>query len=111
MLLKGIPVTLHERVQIGKDDFGAPIYEEKPVVVQNVLVSPVTSEDVVSDIQLYGKRAAYELCLPKGDAHYWEDCRVDFFDHSWRVFGLPKEWIETMVPGSWNKKIRVERYE
>lgn len=109
--LHGIPVTLYERTQSGTDAFNAPIYSETPVTVENVLVSPVSAEAVVGELQLYGKRAVYELCLPKGDAHDWEDCRVDFFGQSWRVYTPVEEWIEAMVPLDWNKKVRVERYD
>lgn len=109
-LIKGITVTLYEKIQTGTDDFNAPVYEEESVAVDNVLACPVSAEDIASDLQLYGKRAVYELCIPKGDTHNWEDKRVDFFGHSWRTFGFPKEYIEGMVPMDWNRKIRVERY-
>ena len=107
--LHGIPVTLYERTQTGTDSFNAPIYSETPVTVENV--SPVSAEAVVGELQLYGKRAVYELCLPKGDAHDWEDCRVDFFGQSFRVFGPVQELIESLVPLDWNRKVKVERYE
>ncbi len=109
--IKGITVTLFERREIGRDKLNAPIYEEKPVAVENVLVSPAAAEDIVGDNQLYGKRAEYELSIPMGDTHKWEDCRVDFFGYSWRVFGPPRVWIGSMVPGPWNQKVKVERYE
>lgn len=110
-LIVGIPVILYERERVGLDPFGAPIWAEHPVKVKNVLVSPASAESIVQDLQLYGKRAVYELCLPKGDAHTWEDCRVDFFGQSFRVFGPVQEYIEAMVPLDWNKKVKVERYE
>lgn len=109
--LHGIPVTLYERTRTGADAFNAPVYSETPVTVENVLVSPVSAEAIVSDLQLYGKRAVYELCLPKGDAHNWEDCRVEFFGQSFRVFGPAQELIESLVPLDWNRKVKVERYE
>ena len=109
-MIKGITVTLHERTQTGTDDFGAPIYAEIAVQVDNVLVSPTTAQDITDSLQLYGKYAAYELSLPKYDTHTWDDCRVDFFGRSWRVFGPAKEWIADMIPGEWNKKVMVERY-
>ena len=104
-------MTLHSRVQTGVDKFNAPIYSETSETVANVLVTPVTAEAVVNDLQLYGHRAAYELCIPKGDAHDWTGCRVDFFGQSWRVYTPVEEWIEAMVPLDWNKKVRVERYD
>ncbi|WP_418972365.1 hypothetical protein [Allofournierella sp.] len=110
-LIKGITVTLYERTKTGADAFGAPVYTEIPVQVENVLVTPTAAADVVNDLRLYGKRAEYELCLPKGDAHIWDGCRVDFFGQSWRVFAPPVKYIEAMVPLDWNRKVKVERYE
>lgn len=110
-LIKGIPVILYQRTQSGTDEFGDPVYTETPVTVDNVLVVPAAAQDVVDGLQLYGKRAEYLLCLPKGDAHRWEDQRVEFFGRSWRVFGPPQEYIEALVPLAWNRKVKVERYE
>lgn len=109
-LLHGIPVTLYERTQTGVDAFNAPVYTETPTNVENVLVTPTSAEAIISDLQLYGKRSVYELYLPKGDAHTWDECRVDFFGQSFRVFGPVQEYIESMVPLDWNRKVRVERY-
>jgi hypothetical protein len=109
-MIKGITVRLYQTNQIGTDDFNAPIYEETPVEVENILVSPVSAEDVVSDFQMYGKHSVYELCIPKGDCHDWQDKCVEFFGKSWRTFGFPKEWIEDNVPLDWNQTVKVERY-
>ena len=109
-LLKGIPVTLYDRVKIGTDAFNAPIYEEIPIVVDNVLVCPASTEDITSGIQLHGKHTVYELCIPKGDTHDWEDKTVEFFGQKWRTFGFPQQWIDENVPLSWNLKVKVERY-
>lgn len=109
-LLKGIPVTLYIPTEISRDAFNVPILSETPVVVDNVLVAPVESSDVVTDLELYGKRAVYELCIPKGDTNVWEDRTVEFFGKKWRTYGFVREWIENLLPLDWNKKIRVERY-
>lgn len=109
-LLKGITVILYERVQVGTDNFGAPVYEDAGVHISNVLVSPVSTDDIVSEIQISGKRAAYELCIPKGDSHTWENREVEFFGRKWRTVGLPKEYIDDLIPLQWNKKVQVERY-
>ena len=109
-LINGIPVTLYEREQTGTDDFGAPLYTETAVTVENVLVCPAGTEAVTDGLRLHGKRAEYELCLPKGDAHRWEGCTVEFFGRRWRVFGCVTEYIETNLPLGWNRKVKVERY-
>ena len=44
-------------------------------------------------------------------SHTWQDCRVDFFGQSWRVIGLPQQGIDENIPGAWNQKWMVERYE
>lgn len=110
-MLKGISVTLYEKTKTGSDGFNAPIYEEKPVTVENVLVGEPSGQEIVNDLQFYGKKAVYTLAIPKGDTHNWENCRVDFFGQSWRTFGKPTQGIEDMIPLQWNKKVKVESYE
>lgn len=109
-LLKGISVTLYERQKIGTDAFNMPLYAETPITVNNVLVYPADPADVTGDLQLYGKRAEYELCIPKGDTNRWEDCTVEFFGKRWKVFGGVAEYIGENLPLGWNRKVKVERY-
>lgn len=109
-LIKGITVTLYEKTKSSEDDFKNPIYTEMPVAVENVLVSPAESTDITEDLQLSGKKAVYELSIPKGDTHIWEDRKVEFFGEVWQTFGFCKQYIDGNVPLDWNRKIRVERY-
>ena len=109
-LIKGIKVTLHTKVKDGEDGFKAHVWKSVPVEVENVLVTPVASGEVISDLQLHGKKAEYELCIPKGDTHNWEDCEVEFFGARWRTFGFCQQLIEELVPLDWNRKIKVARY-
>lgn len=110
-LIKGITVTLYEREQIGTDPLGVPVYTETAVSVPNVLVAPVTNDAIVTDLQLYGKRSAYELHIPKGDEHDWRDARVSFFGKTFRTFATDTQWIPANVPLKWNKKVKVELIE
>lgn len=110
-MIKGITVLLHVREQTGTDAFGAPTYKDGTEPVENVLVSPVTTNDVVGELQISGKRAEYELCIPKPDTHIWENRDVEFFGRRWHTIGLPREYIADMLPLDWNKKVLVERYE
>ena len=109
-MIKGITVILYENVTIGEDPFNAPIYGETKTLVDNVLVSPASSDDVISAQDLYGKKAIYTLAIPKGDKHNWEDSKVQFFNQTWKSFGIPLEGIENLIPLEWNKKVMVERY-
>lgn len=108
--IKGITVKLHVREEAGEDTFGRAIYNDTTVDVDNVLVTPVSSTDVINEMNLSGKTIAYELCLPKGDDHDWTNTEVEFFGEKFKTVGYPKELIEDMVPLSWNKKVQVERY-
>ncbi len=111
MELRGTTVILHSKSRIGQDAFGAPIYEDTEIEVENVLISPTSTEDAATMQNLTGKRAAYTLAIPKGDTNTWEDTEVEFFDKRWRTFGFTIQGIEELIPLSWNKKVMVEAYE
>jgi hypothetical protein len=108
--IKGITVTLVMEKQVGTDAFNAPIYETSEVEVNNVLVAPASSDDIVTTQDLEGKKAVYTLAIPKGDVHDWEDAVVKFFGQEWKTLGIPLEGIEENIPLDWNKKVMVERY-
>lgn len=109
-MIKGITVTLIDNLETGKDPFGTPIYEDKEIEVKNVLVSPTSSDDIVNQLTLTGKKAIYTLAIPKEDTHDWENKKVRFFGKTWRTFGEPLEGIEELIPLDWNKKVTVEHY-
>lgn len=109
--IKGITVTLYNKTVQSYDDFGAPIYTEVPVQVDNVLVTPASSQEIIDSINLYGKKAVYTMAIPKGDTHEWEDKHVSFLGKDYRVFGIPLVGIECDIPLDWNKKVMVEIYE
>jgi len=109
--IKGITVTLINKKQIDTDPFGDPIYEDDEIEVDNVLVSPTSSDDIVNQLNITGKKAVYTLAIPKGDTNIWEDQEVRFFGERFRVFGKPLQGIDDLIPLEWNKKVTVERYE
>lgn len=110
-ILKGIEIILVDKVENGVDEFNHPIFVDKEIVVKNVLVAPVKTEDVTNIVKLTGKKAEYQLGIPKCDKNTWENRDVIFFGRKWRTIGIPQEGIESMIPLSWNRKIMVERYE
>lgn len=110
-MIKGITVTLYEREKSGEDEFRNPTYSEHPVEVDNVLVYPASTTEILDTLNLIGKKAVYNIAIPKGDNHNWQDNRVDFFGCSWRVIGFPQRGIESNIPLDWNEKWMVERYE
>lgn len=109
--IKGMSVILCEKRQISEDPFKRPIYEETEVVVENVIVSPVSSDDLKSTLDLTGKKSVYTLGIPKVDNHEWEDKHVKFFGHTWQTIGFTIEGISENIPMDWDRKIQVELYE
>lgn len=93
------------------DPFGKETLFEEPVIVDNVLVAPASSQEILDTINLYGKKAVYTMAIPKDDTHDWTDKKVSFFGQYWHTFGIPLEGIECDIPLDWNKKVMVERYE
>ena len=110
-MIRGIPVTLYDRTQTGIDVANRPIYEETPVTVENVLVGAPSSEDVINEYNLSGKRIAYTLGIPKGDTHDWTDRTVEFWGSKFRTVGIPTQGIDALIPLDWNMKVQVEAYE
>lgn len=109
--ISGITVNLQIKTKTGVDSFGAPVYTSIYEDVPNVLVQPATAEDVINSVQLYGKHAAYNIAIPKGDTHVWEDVDVSFFGQTFHTFGPVTEGIEELIPLQWNRKIKCEIYE
>lgn len=108
MEIRGIAVDLYEKTQTGTDALGNPIFTETPTTVENVLVAPVSDQEILEISNLTGRKAIYQLGIPKGDAHDWVNVKVGFFGQLFRTIGEPTEGIDAMIPLSWNKKIRVE---
>lgn len=109
-MIKGITIKLHIKTETGTDPFGAPIYNDATEDVENVLVGEPDAQAVANELQINGKRLAYTLAIPKGDTHNWEGTEVEFFGEKFRTYG-ETQGIEDMIPLSWNKKVKVERYE
>ena len=109
--IHGIPITLIDKQVVSTDPFGSPVVKDVEILVDNVLVTPATTEDVTNQMSLTGKKISYTLGIQKGDMHDWENKEVRFFGKRWKTVGVPLEGIESMIPLEWNKKVMVERYE
>lgn len=109
--MHGIQITLIDKQVVSVDPFGTPVVKDVEILVDNVLVSPSSTDDVTNQLSLTGKKAVYTLAIPKGDMHDWENKEVIFFGQKWRTVGFATEGIESMIPLEWNKKVMVERYE
>lgn len=109
-MIKGTTIQLIVETQTGTDPFGAPIYEEEAVDVEDVLVGQPSTDDVTNSIQLYGKKIEYILGIPKGDTHNWTDAVVIIFGEKYRTIGYPQTGILENIPLRWGQNVKVERY-
>ena len=106
--IKGITVYLTVRTRTGTNAFNAPVYADTEEAVDNVLITPLSDTEILDTLNLTGKRAVYELSIPKGDAHDWTDTTVRFFGRTWRTIGMGREYIDALTPLDWNRKVQVE---
>ena len=112
--MHGVTIQLKVKTETGTDDFGMPIYSEKLVDVADVLVGEPSTRDIENNITMYGKRTAYTLAIPKGDAHVWEDTEVvlpEPFAGTYKTIGNATAGIEANIPLRWNKKVHLEQFE
>lgn len=110
--MKTTEVILYNNLDTGRrDKTNRPITKEKETIVKGVLIAPVSTEDMVNTINLTGKKAVYQLGIPKGDTNEWENAKVKFNGKLYRTIGIPEEGMEANIPLRWNRKIKVERYE
>ena len=107
--MRGITITLYNRKQTGIDKFGSPIYEETSEQIENVLVGEPSTQEIVDELNLSGKRIDFTLAIPKGDEHDWVNKRVGFFGERFEVIGYPTQGLDHLIPLSWNKKVKVCR--
>ncbi len=109
--MRSMTIKLYEQTQTGVDEFNQPIVEEKAIEVNDVLVAPASTTEIADTLNLTGKKIVYNIALPKGDSHDWEDKKVEFFGETFKTVGFVQQGIEANVPTRWHKKIMVERYE
>ena len=108
--MKGITIQLVKKTQTDTDAFGAPIYSEELVNVDDCLVGQPSADDQSDTMALYGKMIAYKVGIPKGDTNDWVDAEVVIFGERFRTIGYPETGIQANIPLRWGQNIKVERY-
>ena len=133
--ITGIDVILYKNIQTGTDPFGTPMYtddiypsnevfpaddlypRDMAEVVSNVLVGQPSDEEIITAVNLYGKRISYMLGIPKGDTHDWQDKIIEWTDaygqtHRCKTFGFPITGVEANLPRRvpWHMKVRCEKF-
>lgn len=109
-MIKGTDIQLVVQTQTGTDDFGNPVYTEDFETINDVLVGQPSTDDVEQTIQLYGKKIAYVIGIPKDDEHDWFDRELVIFGDRYRTIGYPMTGIQDNIPLKWGQNVKVERY-
>lgn len=107
--MKTITVQLVVKTKEGTDPFGAPIESEEIVDVPGCLVGQPSSDEISQTLEMYGKRIAYVIGVPKGDTNNWIDTEVIIWDEKYRTIGFPETGIQENIPLNWGKNVKVER--
>ena len=108
--MRGTTVQIAVKTSDTTDDFGAPIETEELVDVEDVLVGTPSEEEVKSTLEMYGKKVAYTLGIPKGDSHVWHDTDVIIWGERFRTIGYPITGEQANIPLRWGSNVKVERY-
>lgn len=108
--MKGMTIQLSVKQLTGSDPFGFPVETEELVDVPGCLVGQPSSDDIVQTMEMYGKKIAYVIGVPKGDTHEWTDTDVIIWGERYRTIGFPETGIQENIPLAWGKNVKVERY-
>lgn len=111
-MIKGIEVIVYINIAHEKDELGNDIVKEKELLLDNVLVSPIVSEDVLGIASLNTDKINYQMAIPKMyDDIDFTDANFVFFGKKWKIVGSPYKGIDALIPLQWNTKIQVVNYE
>lgn len=110
-MIKGETVILLDKQLIEIDPFGAEVYSDVEIPVDNVIIGTPSTEAAVADLNLLGKKISYVLGIPKTDTNDWKDKDVLIRGEKYRTYGFPLTQTAANVPGKWNTQVKVEKYE
>lgn len=109
-LIAGETVTVRTPT-IGYDEHmeEVPSWSARPV--ENVVVTPGATSDVLDSTRPDGTRVAFTLGFPKAFAAPLRGCRVIVRGIECAVIGDPQPYTPESVPGAWNYTAEVARVD
>lgn len=108
--MKTMTVQLAVKTEGAPDPFGMPTETEQLIDVPGCLVGQPSTDDIAQTMEMYGKKIAYVVGVPKGDANSWVDTDVIIWGERFRTIGYPETGIQGNIPLKWGQNVKVERY-
>lgn len=108
--MKTTTVQLAVKTEGAPDPFGMPTETEQLIDVPGCLVGQPSTDDIAQTMEMYGKKIAYVVGVPKGDVNSWVDTDVIIWGERFRTIGYPETGIQGNIPLKWGQNVKVERY-
>ena len=109
-LIAGETVTVRTPT-VGYDEHMEEVVTWVEATVQNVVVTPGSTSDVLDSTRPDGTRVAFTLGFPKSFTAPLRGCRVLVRGIECAVIGDPQPYTADNVPGAWNYTAEVERVD
>ena len=108
--MKTMTVQLAVKTAGVPDPFGMPTETEELIDIPGCLVGQPSTDDITQTMEMYGKKIAYVVGVPKGDVNSWVDTDVIIWGERFRTIGYPETGIQGNIPLKWGQNVKVERY-
>ena len=114
--LPDLGLILGETVTVRAPKVGYDEHMEETVawdesIVENVVVTPGSTSDVLESARPDGTRVAFTLGFPKTFCAPLRGCRVIVRGIECAVIGDPQQYAADNVPGVWSRTCEVERVD
>lgn len=109
-LIAGEAVTVRTPTA-GYDEHMEEVVTWDETDVENVVVTPGATSDVLDSTRPDGTRVAFTLGFPKSFTAPLRGCRVTVRGIECAVVGDPQPYTAANVPGAWNYTAEVERVD
>ena len=109
-LIAGETVTVRTPT-VGYDEHMEEVVTWDEATVENVVVTPGATSDVLDSTRPDGTRVAFTLGFPKSFTAPLRGCRVLVRGVECAVIGDPQPYTPRNVPGAWNYTAEVERVD
>ena len=109
-MIRGETVFVKRRLEDDAEDSqgnSEPSHEEYGTAIEDVLVAPGATSDIVDSIRPDGKQIAFTLYFPKSYEHDLTSALIYVRDEKFTVVGSPRPWCPDMTPGKWNLVVGV----